>query len=103
MLIQFRSNAGNITMFGEVAIKLLKMMGHSGTVPSAILARDIPEALERLKRGVSEAPPEPPPQTEDDDPDREEPVSLRLRAHPLIELLERCARNGYDVMWDRQR
>jgi hypothetical protein len=31
----------DITMFGEVAVRLLKMMGHSGTVPSAVLAEDI--------------------------------------------------------------
>ena len=43
MLVTFRSNAwGNVTMFGDVAVTLLKMMGHSGTVPSTLLARDIP-------------------------------------------------------------
>ena len=31
MLVRFRSRAsGNITMFGDVAVKLLKLMGRSG-------------------------------------------------------------------------
>jgi hypothetical protein len=33
MLVTFDSNVGGFTMFGDVALKLLKMMGHSGTVP----------------------------------------------------------------------
>jgi len=28
------------------------MMGHSGTVPGAILAEDVPAALDRLKRAI---------------------------------------------------
>jgi len=42
MMVTFHSKAWtSITMFGDVAVRLLKMMGHSGTVPSALLARDI--------------------------------------------------------------
>lgn len=45
----------DITMFGDVALVLLKMMGHSGTVPSSILAADVPAALSRLKAARSHA------------------------------------------------
>ena len=55
MLVKFRSDAGDMTMFGDVAIELLKMMGHSGTVPSAMLAKDIPAAVDRLKHAVAAA------------------------------------------------
>ena len=45
MLITFSSSAyANITMFGAVALRLLKQMGHSATVPGALLAEDIPAA-----------------------------------------------------------
>src|SRR5690606_27882768 len=55
MLVTFKTKAyANITMFGDVAVKLLRMMGHSGTVPSAILADDVPAALERLKAAIAE-------------------------------------------------
>jgi hypothetical protein len=101
MLVRFESDVGGITMFGDDAVKLLKMMGHSGTVPSAILAEDVPQALARLKAAVEGAggeagQREPGPSTEDE---RETSVPLRRRAHPLIELLSRAAGLGCDVTW----
>ncbi len=55
MLVTFKSDAyADIMMFGDAALRLLKMMGHSGTVPSAILAEDVPAALDRLKRAIEE-------------------------------------------------
>lgn len=102
MLVRFRSDAGDMTMFGDVAQELLKMMGHSGTVPSAILARDIPAALDRLKRGVAAAPAAAP-HSADEEREKGPRVSLQQRAYPLIEMLERCSKNGWDLMWDQQR
>ena len=101
MLIRFRSDAGDMTMFGDVALELLRMMGHSGTVPSAILAKDIPAALDRLRKAVA-ATPAPAPRGADEEREKGPKVSLQQRAHPLIELLERCASNGWDLTWDRQ-
>ena len=98
MLIRFDSKAGRLTMFGDVAVHLLRMMGHSGTVPSAILAADIPAAVARLRENVKHAAPPPPPQDEEDE---REYVPLQRRAVPLIELLENAAKDGADVMWDR--
>ncbi len=102
MLVRFDSRVGGFTMFGEVAVELLKMMGHSGTVPSAILPGDIPRALERLRAALAVAP-EPPPKGADlreGSGEAEEPrVSLRQRAHPLIDLLTRAAKADCDVLW----
>jgi hypothetical protein len=101
MLVRFDSDAGGFSMFGDVAVMLLKMMGHSGTVPSAILARDIPAALARLKAAVATEPePVPPtPEQETNCPQSEPKVSLRQRAYPLIELLARAEKRGCDVTW----
>lgn len=100
MLVTFRSNAwGNITMFGDVAVALLKMMGHSGTVPSALLARDIPAALARLKQQLASRGGEEYAGTPSDDEDAEKPVGLALRAYPLIEMLSAAAEQEADVMW----
>jgi hypothetical protein len=89
-------------MFGDPAVQLLKLMGHSGTVPSALLAKDVAQALARLQAAVAALPPEPAPARK---PPAEESeaskVSLRQRAHPLIELLERAAHAGCDVLWDK--
>lgn len=100
MLITFRTDAyADITMFGEVALGMLKLMGHSATVPGAILAADVPAALQRLRAGVTTAAP----QSGDtaDDAGDEPPVSLSHRALPLIKLLEAAMAAKSDVMWDQ--
>lgn len=103
MLVTFTCNAyADITMFGDVALTLLKMMGHSGTIPGAILAEDVPAALDRLKRAIEAETPQPAQResTEAEDEDRGEPrVSLATRALPLIELLTAAAKADADVMW----
>lgn len=103
MIVRFDSRAGGFTMFGEIAVTLLKMMGHSGVVPGAILAQDIPAALERLHAAVAAAPEAvPDPVAPGNRRDEREPVvSIRQRAFPLIELLERAAEKDADVLWDK--
>ena len=100
MLITFTTSAyADITMFGDVAVQLLKLMGHSGAVPGAFKAEDIPVALENLQRGIeAEVKPTPPDNAEEDD---EESVSLKHRALPLIDLLKAAAQADSYVMWDR--
>jgi hypothetical protein len=91
-------------MFGDVAVRLLKLMGHSGTVPSAILAADIPQALAHLKAAIAAdkaASRESSPKDAESDDSVEPAVSLAHRAFPLIELLEAAAKRKCDVMWGR--
>lgn len=102
MLVTFTTKAyADITLFGDVALALLKMMGHSGTAPGAILAEDVPAALERLKRGIEAskladtAKKTAEPADDSDAP----PVSLAHRALPLIELFTAAATRKCDVMW----
>lgn len=102
MLVTFTTKAyADITMFGDVALALLKMMGHSGTVPGAILAEDVPAALERLKRGIEASKlADTAQKTAEPADDSDEPrVSLAHRALPLIELFTAAARRKSDVMW----
>lgn len=100
MLIKFDSEVGGFTMAGDIAVQLLKAMGHSGTVPSAILPGDIPDALARLKAAVDASPGAATDSSGSADKDRKElRVSLRQRAFPLIELLTRAAEKGAQVMW----
>ena len=97
MLVRFDSKAGTLTTFGDVATKLLRMMGQSGSVPGAILARDIPAAVQRLRQALEQSGEKEAQTATGDDEDR---VSLRNRAFPLIELLERAGRTDADVIWD---
>ena len=96
MLVKFDSKVGGMTMFGDIAVALLKAMGHSGAVPGALLAKDIPPALERLKAAAAAGP-----ARENGRNEEESKVSLRQRAYPLIELFERAAKAGADVLWDK--
>jgi len=102
MLVTFSCPVyANITMFGDVAIRLLKMMGHSGTVPSALLAKDVQAALDRLKTAIEADKQQTPEPESTEDEERGEPVvSLSNRALPLIELLGAAAKADCDVMWD---
>src|SRR6185312_9413752 len=53
MLVTFKTSAhADIIMFGDIAKQLLKMMGHSGTIPSAMVADEVPAALDRLRHAV---------------------------------------------------
>lgn len=98
MLITFSTPAyADITLFGDVAVALLKMMGHSGTVPSALLAEDVPAALERLKRAIEKEGQLVSTQADDDEP----AITFSQRALPVIELLKAAAKEKTNVMWDR--
>ena len=100
VLVTFSCKAwADITMFGDVAVNLLKLMGHSGTVPGALLAEDVPDALQKLKTAAEADKASATPRESDDDSD-EEVVSLSLRAYPLIELLTAAEKEKCDVMWD---
>lgn len=103
MLITFRSPAhGDITMFGDVALELIRLMGHSGTVPGALAPEDVNGALERLRAALrSGKGAQPTPSAAEEETEQEEvPVPLLHRALPLIELLEAAVRHGEYVMWD---
>lgn len=99
MLITFESNAHtDVTMFADIAKSLIKMMGHSGTIPSAIAAKDVPVALEHLKKALKSESAEELVKVDDED-DEEFEVSMSGRAFPLVEMLKSAARDNEAVMW----
>jgi hypothetical protein len=91
MLVTFTTRAyADITMFGDIALAMLKMMGHSGSVPGAILAEDVPASLGRLTEAI-EAEKKSLPST---------PLkSMAHRALPLIDLFTAAAKAKANVMW----
>jgi hypothetical protein len=102
MLITFKSDAyADITMFGDVAQRLLKMMGHSGTVPGAILAEDVPAALESLKHAIEQETAREPGDVPEGKEAANQAVSLTHRALPIIELLTAAAKKRCNVMWEK--
>ena len=86
----------NVVFFGSVAMQFLHWMGHSGTVPGAILAKDVPEALARLKQAILSEKEKPATLSRDDE---ELEISLAHRALPLIALLQNAVKEKCNVMW----
>ena len=99
MLITFKTKSyANISMFGDVGTKMLEMMNYGVTVPGAILAADVPQALSNLKlrlESVMELT-RPAGDADDDQP----AVSLHTRAVPLIELLQSAIDDDNIVRWE---
>jgi uncharacterized protein DUF1840 len=95
----------NIDMFDDIALELLKMMGHSPAVPGAILAEDVQQALENLKHALAATKPSQPAKLEtlEDEDSSQDKISVQNRAFPLIELLTAAANKQCDVMWDKTR
>lgn len=105
MLVTFRTKAyADLLMFGDVAVYLIQLMGHSGAVPGAILADQVPAALDRLRQVAAahqvRVPKAAVGSLEEDGTD-ERPIDLAQRAFPLIELLTAAAAAKCDVMWDQ--
>jgi len=104
MLVTFSSPAyADITMFGDVAVQLLNLMGHSGTVPGALGEDDIEAALHRLEAALQAL--EGQPQQADASAhgeDDEDAVSLSQRAWPLVALLKAAVKAKSYVMWDKK-
>jgi hypothetical protein len=103
MIVTFRTKAhADIMMFGDIAVQLLKLMGHSGTVPGALVAREVPAALDHLREAIAAhktaVVEESNPVQKDDS--SEHTVNLTHRALPLIELLAAAATAKCDVMWN---
>ncbi|MCB1986262.1 MAG: DUF1840 domain-containing protein [Burkholderiales bacterium] len=100
MLVTFKTDVGNIAMFGDVALQMIKMMGHSETIPGAILAEDLPQALSRLKNALANEKAPPPTDKDEDDDDKEPAISTTHRAIPLINLLTEAIAADCDLMWE---
>jgi hypothetical protein len=100
MIITFKTKShGDVTMFGDVALRLIKIMGHGGTVPGAIAADEVEQAVARLEAAVAKDRAETGGAKEDEEEGGERPVSLAHRALPLIELMRAAAENDAPVMW----
>jgi hypothetical protein len=113
MLVTFRSTATeSITMFQDVAVQLLKLMGATGRVPGALSPEDVPTALQRLEQATEQikaathatparpADNEDAPHEDEDDEDARPPVDLATRAVPLLSILKRAAAAQAELVWE---
>ncbi len=106
MLVTFECDAyPNITMLDDVAIPLLKIMGHSGSIPGAIIAKDVPAALARLqsafKQEKNSAAQSRSTSQNEEQVEEDDDVSMGTHAFPLIELFSGAAKENCNILWDK--
>lgn len=108
MIVTFQSKAsGDVIMFGDVAHRLMQIMGKDVTPKGIVTVEQLPDAIARLRAAMvqdreqhartlaeadatgEEARPEP----------AQPAISLTQRAVPLLELLEYSLRKRVPVVW----
>lgn len=106
MLVQFESSeTAEVLMFAETARVLLQLVGKETTARGVFTQPEMLAAAAALRQATKEAPDLPDDEEEVESgtgAKRKEPmVSLRQRAWPLIDMLERTARagTGASIVW----
>lgn len=99
MLITFKTSAhANITMLGDIGLKMLEMMKFGTSVPGAINTGEVSQALDNLRVALEKMPEhvEPAGEADEDQP----AVSLHTRAVPLVDLLQAALADETYVRWE---
>jgi hypothetical protein len=111
MIVTFQSPAsGDVIMFGDVAQRMMKLMGKDVTDKGIVTVEQLPEAIARLKAAIEEDKQQRAGLQEEDLPRTEldrsggaqssRPfVTLTQRAVPLLELLEWSLKKKKPVVW----
>ena len=108
MIVTFQSKAsGDVIMFGDVAHKMMEIMGKDASDKGIVTVEQLPAALAGLKSAIAAdreerkaLPEEELPQFEVAADGSHRPyVSLSQRATPLVELLEWSLKKKVPVVW----
>lgn len=98
MLVTFKSSASSdVIMFGDVAVKMMEILGKDPSDKGIITVENLPDAIAKLKaaigadvqirgKAISDA-------------NGDDPVSIAQRALPLVELFEWSLKQGVPVVW----
>jgi hypothetical protein len=111
MIVTFQSAAaGDVIMFGDVAQRMMKLMGKDVTDKGIVTVEQLPDAIARLKAAIEEDKRQRAGVQEEDQPLTEKVgaggtagsrpfVTLTQRAVPLLELLEWALKKKKPVVW----
>ncbi|MDP2810268.1 MAG: DUF1840 domain-containing protein [Rhodocyclaceae bacterium] len=108
MMVKFHSlAAGEILMFGDVARRMMELMGKEPIKRGVVTVGQLPGAIARLKAAIAEDKARHADQRDEDLPadeadgngSRRPYVNLARRALPLVELLERSLEREKPVLW----
>lgn len=122
MTVKFQSRATpDLVMVQKHAHQILKLIGKSEEGPGILETQDMPAALAILKglpqeqdhprkhephAAAAQAGDDGPPDDEEEVPEApepdfiDEPISLRQRAWPLVNMIERSMKEGKPVIWN---
>jgi hypothetical protein len=112
MIVTFQSPAsGDVIMFGDVAQRMMKIMGKEAADKGIVTVEQLPEAIARLKAAIEDDKRQRV-GVQDEDMPQTEPagasggaqssrpfVTLTQRALPLLELLEWSLKKKKPVVW----
>lgn len=108
MIVTFQSQAaGDVIMFGDVARRMMEIMGKEPAAKGIVTVEQLPDAIAHLKAAI-DADKATHAGKQDEDLPRTEAVegggtrpfvSLAQRAIPLLELLEWAAKKKKPVVW----
>lgn len=99
MLINFSyTNGQSISMFERDAKAMLKVMEMSGKIPGALNPEDIPAAINLIEHATSTS--TQPTESSGDATSKEDSVSFKNRAFPLLELLKMAVNKEQSVIWE---
>jgi len=108
MIVIFQSQAaGDVIMFGDVAYRLMEIIGKEPAAKGIVTVDQLPDAIAQLKAAIATDKESRAGLAEDDLPQSEAApdgskrayVSLTQRAVPLIELLEWSLKKKVPVVW----
>ncbi|WP_297478846.1 DUF1840 domain-containing protein [uncultured Photobacterium sp.] len=102
MIVTFSCKAHNdVTMFGDIAQSLIKMMEYTVDIPGAITAEDVESALANLEKNlvVAAAQQQATQEQQVIENEKEPEIGIAVRAVPLIELLKAAISVKSYVMW----
>ena len=108
MIVVFQSRAaGDIIMFGDVAKRMMEIMGKDVADRGIVTVEQLPDAIARLKAAIAADKAERAGKPDGDLPHKERSedggsrpfVSLTQRAVPLLELLELSLKKNKPVVW----
>ena len=103
MIVTFKSPAsGDVIMFGDVAKRMMQIMGKDATDKGIITVEQLPDAIAGLKAAIAGDKAQRTTAPDDEEPAAKglsAPVSLAQRAIPLLELLEWSLKKSKPVVW----
>ena len=108
MLVVFQSKvAGDVIMFGDIAYRMMEVMGKEAAQQGIVTVEQLPDAIARLKAAIAADKAQHAALAAKDTPHFEKApdgserpiVSLTQRAIPLIELLETSLQKKEPVVW----